>query len=515
MKRPLAAPAAGLTAALCLLLATARPTQAHALGATFQLPVPLWLYLAAAGIAVAASFVIAAVVVRPAGEVPSYPVRQVAARPWRAVSVLLAVVGVVWWLRVIIVAFLVGGLSPEPAVQFWILLWVGVPIVTVLIGNPWPSLSPFRTLFGALEWVAQRLGIERLDAGLRYPSRLARWPAVAFLLIGIWSELVLPSRTDATRVGVILLAYTLITLAGMILFGRVAWLRNAELFEVLLGWFGRIGPIGRRATDRALCDGCTERCNPDRCVDCPECAAAAEPDERRPELRPWFVGLGEPVRTGWSDGAFIVLALSGVTFDGLLETSAWGTVLDVIFPPLQAVAGAELASVLAGTIGLVALWLAFMAAFVIATRVTRWFAAHPASLSGMVGAYATTLLPIAGGYFIAHYLTEVVQGAQWLPELIGDPLAPVEPSVDWIPIQLVWYLSVGAIVLGHVVAIALAHRLALRSLPGRPLLAGLPLVLLMIGYTVLSLWIIAQPIAIEPRAAIVAPSGQVGLLLPW
>jgi hypothetical protein len=490
----------GLSAGVCLLVAAPLPVAAHALGATFQLPVPLWLYLAGAGVAVAASFVVAAMVVRPAAAVPSYPVWPVRPGAARAVSVLLAAIGVVWWLRVIIVAFLVGGLTPEPAVQFCILLWVGVPIVAVLLGNPWPSLSPFRTLFGALEWVAQRTGIERLDAGLRYPVALARWPAVAFLLAGIWAELVLPSRTDATRVGVILLIYTLITLAGMILFGRVAWLRNAELFEILLGWFGRIGPIGRRATDRALCDGCTERCDPDRCVDCPECAAAAEPGERRAEWRPWFAGLTEPVRVGWSDAAFIVLALAGVTFDGLLETSAWGAILDVIFPPLQSLAGAELASVLAGTVGLVGLWLLFLAAFAAATRVTRLLAGRAGSVGRMVGTYAVTLLPIAGGYFIAHYLTEVIQGVQWLPVLVGDPLAAVEPSVDWIPIQLVWYLSVGAIVLGHVVAIALAHRVALRSMPTRPLLAGLPLVLLMIGYTVLSLWIIAQPIALEPRS---------------
>jgi hypothetical protein len=490
----------GVLTALSLLAATPPPAAGHALGATFQLPVPLWLYLAAAGIAVAASFLVAAVVVRPAAEVPSYPVRPLPRDISRVASVLLAAIGIAWWLRVIIVAFAVGGLSPEPAVQFWILLWVGVPIATVLFGNPWPSLSPFRTLFGLLEAAARRAGIDRLDAGLRYPAGLGRWPAVAFLLVGIWSELVLPARTDATRVGVILLTYTLITLAGMILFGRVAWLRNAELFEILLGWFGRIGPIGRRATDRALCDGCTERCDPDRCIDCPECAAAAEPGERRPELQPWFAGLAEPVRADWSDAAFIVLALSGVTFDGLLETSAWGAVLDVIFPPLQAVAGAELASVLAGSVGLVGLWLLFLVAFALATSLTRLLATPDVGFGRMVGRYAVTLLPIAGGYFIAHYLTEVIQGLQWLPELVGNPQAAVEPSVDWIPIQLVWYLSVGTIVLGHVVAIALAHRLALRSMPMRPLLAGLPLVLLMIGYTVLSLWIIAQPIAIEPRS---------------
>ena len=44
----------------------------------------------------------------------------------------------------------------------------------------------------------------------------------------------------------------------------------------------------------------------------------------------------------------------------------------------------------------------------------------------------------------------------------------------------------------------LAHRLALRDAPGRATVAGLPMVALMIGYTVLSLWIIAQPIVVEP-----------------
>jgi hypothetical protein len=57
---------------------------------------------------------------------------------------------------------------------------------------------------------------------------------------------------------------------------------------------------------------------------------------------------------------------------------------------------------------------------------------------------------------------------------------------------------VGAIVLGHVVAVVLAHRHALREAASRPVLAGLPLVLLMVGYTVLSLWIIAAPITLEP-----------------
>jgi len=55
-----------------------------------------------------------------------------------------------------------------------------------------------------------------------------------------------------------------------------------------------------------------------------------------------------------------------------------------------------------------------------------------------------------------------------------------------------------AIVGGHIAGILLAHRLALVDAPTRATVAGLPMVALMIGYTVLSLWIISEPIVVDP-----------------
>jgi len=487
-------------AAAGLLLVAPLPVAAHAIGASFRLPVPLGLYLIAAATAVAASFVVSIAVVRPARSTPSYAVVAIPAGLSRLASLGLQVLGLAWFGWALWAAFVVGDISEVPGVLFWVVLWVGVPIIAAVLGNPWPSLSPFRTLFGLLERGAQLIGLDRLDLGLRYPTRLSRWPAVVLLFAAIWGELVLPAATEASTVGILLVGYTLLTLLGMFAFGKVAWLRNAELFEVLFAWLGHVGPIGRRTIDAEVCDGCEEACDPQRCVDCPECAVAAEPGERRAELRPWFVGLTETRPSGWSDVAFIVLALSGVTFDGLHETVIWGTFLNVLFPPVGAVVGFYWASIVIGTLGILAVWMAFVAAFSLAawlTRVTSTRAELP-RFGALAGGYAATLLPIAGGYLIAHYLTLFIQGLAWIPELIGNPIAPVAPPLDWIPISLVWYLSVGAIVLGHVAAVVLSHRLALRDAPGRPVLAGLPLVLLMIGYTVLSLWIIAQPIVLEP-----------------
>ena len=491
----------GVAALAGWLLLVPAPARAHAIGQVFTLPVPLALYLAGAALAVAASFAVAVVVVRPARRTPHYATWRVHAGLARATSLFLQVVGVVWWLGTILLGYWVDSISPLPAVLFWIGIWTGLPIVAVLLGNPWPSLSPFRTIFGALERLARLAGLDRLDAGLSYPRGLGRWPAVAFLFIALWAELVLPESETPVTVANLMLGYTILTLVGMMLFGRVAWLRQAELFEVLLGWFGRIGPIGRRVVVASACEGCGEECDPERCVDCPECAVAAEPGERRAELRPWFVGLTEVREGQWSDAGFIILALAGVTYDGLQETAFWGSLMQPVFIAFWDILGALNTVLLIQTMGLAALWLVFLTAFALATGLTR--ALHdplrnPPPMGRLVGVYAATLLPIAAGYLIAHYLTLLIQGVVWLPQLIADPLLTVPPPLDWIPVSVVWYLSVGAIVGGHIVAVVLAHRLALRDSPARPVLAGLPLVVLMIAYTVMSLWIIAAPITMEP-----------------
>jgi len=484
--------AASIGAAIAASPAT---VAAHAIGGTFQLPVPLWLYLAAAAIAVGASFIVTSIVSRDVDKRP-YRSRELSGPLASAARTALRVIGVAWWYGAIGVAFFVGDISPLPAVLLWVGIWVGLPIAAALLGNPWPSLSPFRTTFAAIEWIARRLGAERIDLGLRYPAALARWPAVVLLAAGIWAELILPGAESAATVGWLLAAYTLLTLAGMTIFGQIAWLRHAELFEVELGWFGRIGPVARRAVSAQLCEGCGEECSFERCIDCPECSVAADDSERRPELRPWIVGLGDVARAGWSDAAFIVLALAGVTYDGMRETSFGAALIGWLLPPITGAFGVTLtAFLLVDTVAFALVVAAFLLAFASMLWLTRMIAGTELT---NVGRYAATRSPIAAGYLIAHYLTLVIQGVVWMPSLIADPLMSLAPELDWIPVSLVWYISVAAIVGGHIAGIVLAHRIALRDSPARATLAGLPVVALMIGYTVLSLWIIAQPIVIEP-----------------
>lgn len=69
-------------------------------------------------------------------------------------------------------------------------------------------------------------------------------------------------------------------------------------------------------------------------------------------------------------------------------------------------------------------------------------------------------------------------------------------NIGIIDARFAWYNSVIAIVSGHVFAIYVAHIVALNFFQDIRLAwrSQYPLFVLMIGYTVLSLWILAQPI---------------------
>ena len=64
---------------------------------------------------------------------------------------------------------------------------------------------------------------------------------------------------------------------------------------------------------------------------------------------------------------------------------------------------------------------------------------------------------------------------------------------------MVWFVGVAAIVIGHVIAVYVAHAISMKTINSRSeaLRSQYPMVVLMVGYTVISLWIIAQPITFE------------------
>jgi hypothetical protein len=119
-------------------------------------------------------------------------------------------------------------------------------------------------------------------------------------------------------------------------------------------------------------------------------------------------------------------------------------------------------------------------------------------------AFSYTLVPIAIGYSLAHNCSNLLIQGQQAIALLSDPLslrwnlfgtAHYQPDTRVIEAAGSWYVAIGAIVLGHALAVWLAHHVALRLFGAarRAVLATLPLTAAMLVYTAISLAVLAEP----------------------
>ena len=115
--------------------------------------------------------------------------------------------------------------------------------------------------------------------------------------------------------------------------------------------------------------------------------------------------------------------------------------------------------------------------------------------------YAPTLIPIAAVYFVSHYFLYLIYASQFTWAAVADPFGRewVPDATPWtgVPGSLVWYIQVALIVWGHVVAVFEAHRVSLgvHVDARRAVMAQVPLILLMVGYTFTGLWVLGQVLA--------------------
>lgn len=331
--------------------------------------------------------------------------------------------------------------NPLP-LTIWTLWWVGLTFLHAVFGNLWRALNPWR-------WMPFR-GVRPMPAGY--------WFAVALMLAFAWFELIYPAPQDPAILAGVVLGYFIFTTAAVAAFGP-AWLERGEAFSVFFGVVARLAPPWRRLL-------------------------AGE------ALSPSLV-------------AFVLLALATVSFDGLSRTFWW---LGLIGEnPLEH--PGRSAVMLPNTLGLAATFAVFVLVYCGAARLGAALVRIP---DPGYGYYVLSIVPIAFGYHFAHYFPTFLVDAQYALRALSDPLergwdllgtrdSHVRTSflADPASIYVLWNLQVTVIVAAHVAAVLVAHVLALRRHPAtRTALASqLPMTGLMVGYTILGLWLLSTPVA--------------------
>lgn len=505
---------------LSLLLLPPGTALAHGFGQRYDLPVPLWLYLYGAAATVALSFLLIAVFVGEPRSAHTY--RRVNLLRFGWFRATLASRPFIIFLRLLSVAlFLLVILSGlfgvhNPALNFtptfvWIIWWVGLGFITAFIGNLWELVNPWKNIFEWADAAARWLGLENgLEGDEPYPAKWGVWPAFLLYFAFVWIEIVFEGSPTPFNIALLALLYSAITWGGMMIYGKEVWLRHGEAFSVFFGVLARFSPSEVRVTDPRVCEECPNEClEGGECINCYECLRRAEPQSREINLRLWAVGLLNKEHVTLDRLVFIVFILASVTFDGLVVTPAWVDIETWAFPLFQPFG--QFGYVVFQTLGLIALPAIFLAAYFTFSFLIKALGGADGKVRQVAAAFVYSLVPIALAYQMAHYYTLLLVQGQNIFALISDPFgwgwnlfgtAGYSVNVGIVGAGFVWYSQVGLVVGGHIIAVYVAHVIALRLLNDkkRALKSQYPMLALMVLYTVSSLWILSQPVVQENKS---------------
>ena len=440
---------------------------AHGLVGRADLPIPAELFAAAASLVLVVSFVSLAAGWR------TPRLESVRERSWlrlpRAIDGLLGAVGLGLFATGLYAGFAGTDIENDNLLPtlVYVAFWVGVPVVSLLLGDVFRLLSPWRTVGRLAGAVASRFSGPDVTEPLPYPDRLGRWPAVAGLFAFAFVELCWGQGRDPQVLAALALAYFAVQLIGMGLYGVEAWSRNGDAFGVYFGLFARLAPVARTP-------------------------------EGRLTVRAPFVGAAGMLRPAGTV-ALLCVAIGATGFDGAKEGPLFGSLVPHLQDAFTAVGLSKGAGLEAAfTIGLV-----FAVGFVAAIYAlgVRGMPAAP-GVDSRSRAFVHSLVPIVAAYVVAHYFSLLAYNAQDLWRLASDPLGEgsdlfgtAGTTIDYgvVSATAIWYVQVGALVAGHVAGLVLAHdrALAVYGSARAAVRSQQAMLVVMVVFTCLGLWLLS------------------------
>jgi hypothetical protein len=396
----------------------------------------------------------------------------------RGVEILCGALGV-FLLGVVVWSGLKGTEAPDRnfSVTFaFVTVWLGFVVLSIALGDVFRAFNPWRAVARVTGALFKLIAGQSAPAPLAYPERWGRWPAAIGLVAFVWLEIVYGQGGFQTvgltphTVAVASLVYTAYTFVAMTLFGSERWLERGETFSVYFHMFSTLSGFearGRQLGVRRMLSASTK----------------------------WVAEAPGSV-------ALVLFTIGATTFDGAAE----GTLAD----PIRTVEG-WCADIGLGPVTALrvtnSIFLALCLGFVCGLFWAGIYGMHTVrtklSTLELGRLFAHAFIPIALAYLTAHYFSLVVfQEQAQFSFLLSDPLGDgsdlfggAESGIDYSVVTAtgIWYVQVGALVVGHVAALVLAHDRAL-ELYGSARAATrsqVVMLVLMVAFTCLGLWLLS------------------------
>jgi hypothetical protein len=470
---------ASVLGGLGVALVLPQSAEAHGIVGKADLPIPVWLFSWAATIVLVLSFVaLSTMWTRPQLQEPH--LRRLFGLPTAGfargspLEWLASLLGVGLFAVVLYSGFAGTQVEGENfSVTFiYVIFWVGTPVASVLLGDVFRALSPWRTCARVLAGLVRL--VRRGRGGgppLRYPRWLGMWPAIAGIVGFAWLELIYVERDRPSTLAALSLGYFLVMLAGMALFGVERWSEQADGFGVYFTLLSKLSALVRRE------DGAVYL--------------------RRP-----LSGLTDlPIGAGTV--AMICTLIGTTTFDGFENGGIWRHSeprLQSLFEGLGF--NPTPAQELAYSVGLVFCILVIVAVYQAGIAGVRKVSGRY-DRQTLTRTFAHSLVPIAFAYVLAHYFSLLLWQSQAMVYLASDPLGNGANlfgtkgfQIDYHVISYVgiWYVQVAALLSGHVGALALAHdrALVLYRDPQQAVRSQYWMLAMMVVFTSFGLWLLSS-----------------------
>jgi hypothetical protein len=431
--------------------------EAHGIGGQQDLPIDLEQMIAGAVAALVVSFTVLAVAWRSPrfdAATSGRPAPELLSRVVTSTPYLLALrlFGFAVFAFTLVAAVFGKNLTTNPTFGiFYVLLWVVVPLTSLVLGPVWKTISPVRSI----NWLFAKLSGSDPDEGVfEYPERLGYWPAAVALYAFVWIELVYRSPTDLPSVRFWCAAYVAVMLIGGALFGN-RFYERADPFEVFSSLIAKLSVWSVR--DEKLIMR-SPLANLDSVV-----------------VLPGLIGV-----TG--------VLFGSTAFDSFRESTPW----------VKFVQSSDISGIVLANLALLVFCLVAMGVFAVGSMLTGVEEVRRPQLPDQ---FAHSIIPIVAGYLIAHYFRYAFEVSQTTLIFASDPLGTgrnlfgtgnwsVNYSLSYHP-TLLANIKVGAVVLGHVLGVVAAHDRAIRLLPKRHQLTGqLSLLVAMVMFTAGGLYLL-------------------------